>query len=65
MDASGEVAALVDIDDGVGEFSVANRTGDVTIELDKGNHMVLYKRTVKKVGAIDQLSCKKLETNPQ
>ena len=63
VDASGEVAALVDIDDGVGEFSVENRTGEVDVQLDKDKHMVLYKRTVKQVGSVDKLSCKKLDNS--
>jgi hypothetical protein len=63
-DESGDVAALVDIDDGVGEFSVGNRTGEVNVHLDKAKHMILYKRAVKEVGSLDKLTCKKLATNP-
>jgi len=56
-DGMGEVAALVDVDDGKGHFKVPGRTGDVTIHMDKKKELVLYKRAVKKVGSVDKLSC--------
>jgi aminopeptidase N len=57
-DASGEVAALVDVNDGSGEFSVPGRSGDIEVLLDKDTHMVLYKRSVKQVSSVDKLPCK-------
>ena len=57
-DSEGEVAALVDVDDGVGEFTVTGRTGEVEVLLDKGTHMVLYERSVKQVASADKLPCK-------
>ena len=57
-DANGEVAALVDIDDGVGQFSVDNRAGDISVYLDKEKHMILYKRAVRQVSSTDKLECR-------
>ena len=56
-DANGEVAALVDIDDGIGQFSVDNRAGDISVYLDKEKHMILYKRAVRQVASANQLEC--------
>jgi hypothetical protein len=57
-DASTEVAALVDVVDGSGEFTVSGRSGDIEVLLDKGTHMVLYKRSVKQVASVEKLACK-------
>lgn len=44
-----DVAALVDVDDGVGRFEVPGRSGDISVVLDPNRHMLLYARTVTKV----------------
>ena len=56
-DGMGEVAALVDVDDGKGHFKVPGRTGDVAIHMDKKKELVLYARTVRDVGSVDKLAC--------
>jgi hypothetical protein len=56
-DAKGEVAALVDVDDGRGAFEVPGRTGEVSIQMDPKRWLVLYKRKIKQVGSVDKLSC--------
>ena len=57
-DGAGEVAALVDVDDGQGHFKVSGRTGDVSIHMDKDKELVLYKRKVTKVSSADKLACR-------
>ena len=48
-DGMGSVAALVDVDDGWGEFEVPGRTGEVSVLLDPKRQMLLYSRDVKRV----------------
>lgn len=56
-DGSGEVSALVDVDDGQGEFHVPGRSGDISVSLDPKRQLVLYARDTKKVASVEQLSC--------
>jgi aminopeptidase N len=46
-DGGGEVAALVDIDNGSGAFTVPGRTGEVTVKVDPKRQMLLYTRDVE------------------
>jgi aminopeptidase N len=56
-DEKGKVAALVDVDDGQGQFEVPGRTGDVEVVLDPTNQLVYYGVSVKSVSSKDKLSC--------
>ena len=56
-DGSGEVSALVDVDDGQGEFHVPGRSGDISVTLDPKRQLVLYARDTKEKTSMEQLSC--------
>jgi hypothetical protein len=47
------VAALVDVEDGLGGFSVLRREGDVEVELDPQNQILAYSRKVRRVEKTD------------
>lgn len=54
-DDGGKVAALVDVDNGVGVFSVPGRSGAVSVEVDPDRTVLLYERAVERVDG--PLSC--------
>ncbi len=56
-DGMGAVSALVDVDDGVGQFTVPARTGEVSVIADRKKELVLYARKVKQVVSREKLTC--------
>ena len=56
-DGMGKVAALVDVDDGQGQFTVQGRTGDVEVVLDPTKQLVYYGVSVKPVPSKDAIGC--------
>jgi len=60
-DKDGErvVEALVDVDDGVGRFTVPGRTGKVAVAADPAGHLLLYDRVVKKTKTLPEVCAEK------
>jgi len=53
-DDNGKVAALVDVDDGIGSFAVQGRTGAVSVDIDPDRTVLLYERRVERTeGPVD------------
>ena len=53
-DDNGKVAALVDVDDGIGSFAVQGRTGAVSVDIDPDRTVLLYERRVDRTdGPVD------------
>jgi aminopeptidase N len=49
-----EIEALVDVDDGVGQFTVPGRAEDVQVAADPDGQLLLYERKVKVVDALPE-----------